>query len=373
MKLSIARGDLLRGLTTASGVANRKTSMPILSCVLLTADNDALRVRATDLSIGVSGYVDAKVEDPGAIAVEAKQLIDIARNLSDDEIHIEAKEDQLTIQCGRSNFELAGMAGGEFPAFQQADEDAPSVKIMAADLRQLITSTQYAISMDIIRPVTCGMYLKCVDNRMITAAMTGLRLAKAECDAEGTGLEVMVPERGVDEIRRICSANPSATLSLSTSKGYLFVDADDYMVTARLLEAAFVNYERFMVVDEYDDIPISKAMLSTIKRAMIVSKDNTIRLCITKDMMAVTAGSGRNKVREEIPIEASFVSPDETEKVVYCNAQYLLDAIGGIVEDNAHMRLKGLRDPMLIMSNDGAFVGLVMLISKESADPRQKS
>jgi DNA polymerase-3 subunit beta len=152
MKLTIAKGDLQRGLARLQAIVEKRSSMPILANVLATAsgkgDNGKLELAATDLEVGIRGAQFAKVSKPGALTVSARKLYDIVRELPDETIQLESTSNNyLDLRCGRSHFTLAGTDAEEYPSLPEFSPEK-MVKLQAAVLSQMIEGTVYAASLD---------------------------------------------------------------------------------------------------------------------------------------------------------------------------------------------------------------------------------
>ena len=166
MKLSIDKVDLQRGLARLQAIVEKRSSMPILANVLVTAsgknENGRLELAATDLEVGIRGSQPAKVAKPGALTISARKLYDIVRELPDETIQLEATSNAyLEIHCGRSRFTLAGASAEEYPSLPDFSPGR-MVRLQAAVLSQMIEGTMYAASLDETRYNLNGVYFEVV-------------------------------------------------------------------------------------------------------------------------------------------------------------------------------------------------------------------
>src|SRR5919201_1538588 len=177
MKLTITREQLQEGLIAVAASVPAKTTLPILSNILLEATKDGLRLSGTDLDIAVSTVVPASVDQEGAITLPARKLVEIVRELPSAAIRLtSAGEQRVTIECGRSRFKLLGLPREEFPAFPAVKFDA-AWRASPGDLQKLIGHVAFAASTEESRPILNGVLWELRPERMRMVATNGPRLA----------------------------------------------------------------------------------------------------------------------------------------------------------------------------------------------------
>ena len=173
MKFSVSKEKLLAGLQTVQNVVSTRTTLPILSNVLLQAEEGQLRLTTTDLDVGVSGRVDAQVEKPGATTLPARRLATIVRELPTSEIQIEIDAKNVaSIRCGQSFFKIMGLPEEEFPPLPKF-QDAKVFTLSQKDLRDALKKTAYAISTDETRYVLNGILFSFKENKLTMVATDG--------------------------------------------------------------------------------------------------------------------------------------------------------------------------------------------------------
>jgi DNA polymerase-3 subunit beta len=200
MKLSIEKADLQRGLARLQAIVEKRSSMPILANVLLTAsgkgEDGRLELAATDLEVGIRGSQPAKVQKAGALTISARKLYDIVRELPDEPIQLEASANAyLDIRCGRARFALAGTNAEEYPSLSESSP-ARMVRLQAPVLSQMIEGTMYAASLDETRYNLNGVYVEVLPDtgRIRMVATDGHRLALVE-RAAGSDLSGLATKR----------------------------------------------------------------------------------------------------------------------------------------------------------------------------------
>src|SRR5215213_9616708 len=209
MKLTITREQLQEGLVAVAASVPAKTTLPILSNILLEATKDGIRLSGTDLDISVSTTVAASVDQEGAITLPARKLVEIVRELPSAAIRLTASgEQRVTIECGRSKFRLLGLPREEFPAFPTVKFDG-SWRTSSKDLQKLIAHVAFAASTEESRPILNGVLWELRPERMRMVATNGHRLAKMELPLTSVGApseNLIVPPKALDQVRRLFPA-----------------------------------------------------------------------------------------------------------------------------------------------------------------------
>ena len=219
MKLTITREQLQEGLVAVAASVPAKTTLPILSNILLEATKDGIRLSGTDLDISVSTTVSASVDQEGAITLPARKLVEIVRELPNAAIRLTASgEQRVTIECGRSKFRLLGLPREEFPAF-------PTVKFeggwrtSSKDLQKLIAHVAFAASTEESRPILNGVLWELRPERMRMVATNGHRLARMDVPTPPAGssaqADLIVPPKALEQIRRLFGADEEVEIARS--------------------------------------------------------------------------------------------------------------------------------------------------------------
>src|SRR5438552_3670584 len=206
MRFTISREKLQEGLGAVAASIPAKTTLPVLSNILLETTERGIRLSGTDLDIAVSTEVAADVETQGAITIPAKKLSEIARELPPSPVKIAAAgEQRVTLECGRSRFKLLGLPKDEFPAFPGVKFDQ-SWRVKSGDLQKLIQHTSFAVSTEESRPILNGVLWELKPESMRMVATNGHRLAKMEMVIKSTGTpaaDLIVPPKALDQIKRL--------------------------------------------------------------------------------------------------------------------------------------------------------------------------
>jgi len=211
MKFSISKDKLLEGLSTVQNVVSTRTTLPILSNVLLQASDGEIRLTTTDLDVGIRGSVEAQVERTGATTLPARRLLSIVRELPSSEIYFDVDTKNFaSIRSGSSYFKILGLPEEEFPSLARFEE-AKIFTIAQKDLKDGLKKTSYAISVDETRYVLNGILFSFKDNKLTLVATDGRRLALVDLEVEfpsSQETEIIVSTKAVTEIQRFVANTP---------------------------------------------------------------------------------------------------------------------------------------------------------------------
>jgi DNA polymerase III subunit beta len=325
MKVSITREKLQEGLAAVTGSIPTRTTLPVLSNILLETEEGGLRFSGTDLDTAVSIRVPAEIEAGGAITAPAKKLQEIARELPPAPVSLQAQGDAITITSGRSRFRLNGLAKDEFPAFPTVPFEG-SWRTTGQELNQLISHVSFAVSTEETRPILNGVLWELRGNEMRMVATNGHRLAKMtipRTDGGGEG-ELIVPPRALQQVQKLF--RPDENVEVSRSENHLGFRGVNVQIYTRLIEGPYPNYEQVIPKDN-DKILIADraALTAAIRRMAIVASDQThrIRLSIGGPMMRFSVQTpDLGEGSEELPVE---YQGDPIE--IGFNANYLLELL----------------------------------------------
>src|SRR6187455_2186641 len=341
MKLTITREQLQEGLVAVAASVPAKTTLPILSNILLEATKDGIRLSGTDLDISVSTTVPAQVDQEGAITLPARKLVEIVRELPSAAIRLTgAGEQRVTIECGRSKFRLLGLPREEFPAF-------PGVKFEggwrapAKDLQKLIAHVAFAASTEESRPILNGVLWELRADRMRMVATNGHRLARMDlpitsATAPGGG-DLIVPPKALEQVRRLFPAEED--LEIAQGDNHLGFRSPFTAVFTRLIEGPYPNYEQVIPRDN-DRVAISDkvALVSALKRMSVIASDQThrIRLSFNSGLLRFSVQTpDLGEAQDELPIRFTGDPLD-----IGFNANYLLEILRFMPTDEVRITLK---------------------------------
>jgi len=358
MKLSIERAALLRSLNHVQSVVERRNTIPILSNVLMKAEDGTLTLATTDMDLELNEGVAANVSSPGSTTAPAHTFHDIVRKFpdgSDVEIELNAEGTQMTVSAGRSQFKLSCLPIQDFPEIGAGDLPA-SFALPAADLRALIDRTRFAMSTEETRYYLNGIYVHEAESdgvKVLRAVATdGHRLARFEMPlpegAEGMP-GVIVPRKAVGELRKLID-EAADTIQISLSESKIRFSFDHVVMTSKLIDGTFPDYQR--VIPEGNDKVVEvdpKIFTSAIDRVSTISdgKSRAVKVTMNGKHMTISASSPEaGSATEELEVNG------DTDIEIGFNAKYLLDITSQIEGDSAcRLTLADAASPTIIQQN----------------------
>jgi DNA polymerase-3 subunit beta len=353
MKATVERATLLKCLGHVQSVVERRNTIPILSNVLVEAENAGLKLMATDLDLQVVDSIAASVATPGATTVSAHTLFDIVRKLPEgSQVEISVSGDKMAIIAGRARFNLATLPRDDFPMI--AESDLPTKFALPAEtLRQIIDKTRFAISTEETRYYLNGIFLHVVDGKLNAVATDGHRLARVTIDAPaGSGgmPDIIVPRKCVAEVRKLLD-EVSGDIEVSLSATKIRLRAGTAVLTSKLIDGTFPDYSRVIPTKNDRLLKVeTKTLAEGVDRVSAIASEKTraVKLSLGQDKVTLSVTSPESgTAAEDVP--ASYAS--EAFDVGF-NARYLLDILGEIESDELEIHLADAAAPTLIRESD---------------------
>ena len=354
MKATIERATLLKSLGHVHSVVERRNTIPILSNVLLEAQEDgALRLMATDLDLQVDESVPANVSQPGATTVSAHTFFDIVRKLPEgSQVELSAAEGKMQVVAGRSRFNLSTLPRDDFPVI--AEGDLPTrFELPAATLRQIIDKTRFAISTEETRYYLMGIFLHIADDQLKAAATDGHRLARvtvAKPDGADGMPDVIVPRKCVTELRKLLD-ELEGTVEVSLSPTKIRFGLGSAVLTSKLIDGTFPDYNRVIPTGNDKLLKLDpKTFSAGVDRVSTIASEKTraVKINVDRDKVTLSVTSPENGVAtEELPAD---YAADGIE--IGFNARYLLDILSEIDGDTVEVHLADAAAPTLLREND---------------------
>lgn len=377
MELTISKRDFVRGLARTHGVADRKSSMPILSNVLLTTEGPStLRFASTDLYVSMSSLAPADVQKGGSVALGARVLFDIVKALPEGDVKLTVGEQHAArLSCGKVQYRIVGMPGEDFPALPDPGRAAFS-EVEAAGLADLIAKTSFSMSTDETRPHLSGALFEGEGKLLRMVTTDGHRLSKAERKTDGAAMlnfSMLLPHKGVGELRRIlddvaggaerAKGDARPTVSVATAAGSAFFKSDSVTMSAKLVEAKFPPYSQVIPSGFERRVIVGRvALVDALRRIALVASDRSggVRLKLAPGKLSVSSENpdvGEGSEEMEVDYAGG-------ELLIGFNARYVLDALAALTEDDVALELSGELDPGVVrpvadpLVTD--FVGVIM-------------
>ena len=367
MKATIERATLLRGLSHVQSVVERRNTIPILSNVLIEAqDGGTMRLMATDLDLQIDETIPAAVDQPGAITVSAHTLFDIVRKLPEGaQVELSAAEGRITVNAGRAKFTLATLPRDDFPMI--AEGELPTQFEMPAEaLKQIIDKTRFAISTEETRYYLNGIYLHTANGAqgetLRAVATDGHRLAQFEIPlpSGAAGMPgVIIPRKTVGEVQRLLdSGEQEISIELSTSK--IRFTIGDVVLTSKLIDGTFPDYGPVIPLNNSKILQVDKHEFeNAVDRVSTVSSERgrAVKLSLNGGKMTLSVNNpDSGSATEELEVEYEADALD-----IGFNSRYLLDIAAQIESETAVLKLADPGSPTLIQDKDGGHALYVLM------------
>jgi DNA polymerase-3 subunit beta len=339
MEVKIQRSQLLSHLQRAQNIVERKTTLPILAHILMETESSALRLSSTDLEVGVTEACDAQIVKAGSTTIHARKFFEIIREIPEGEIHLKQTEEQLEIRAGRSRFRLRSLSPEEFPKIP-AIETTESIKLSADVLLEMIQKVFVSVSLDETRYTLTGILTHMVREndetvlRMVSTdghrlSFCERKLADTDClsgfqnDPEGQERDIILPKKGVQEIRRLMEEG-GGDLEFGLFQENAFIRKDNLSMIMRLVQGKFPDDRAVFPGQIESTITADASVLEdSLRRVSVLSteKSKGIRFSVQPGKLTFFSNSPEIGEAEE---EVDVVYQGEPFEVAF-NGRYLLD------------------------------------------------
>ena len=369
MELTLPKSDLSKALLVTQSVVERKTTMPILANVLLSATENHLRISSTDFEITALVNVKANVRTTGSTTVSAKVFSDIVRELSDGDVSLKLTEgERLEISSSNSKFKMVGVSADEYPSLPGIAAEVVG-RISSKQLMEMINKTLYAVSQDETRFNLNGVCFELVGEgkkseaalRMV--ATDGHRLAMITRPIEKLAFSdrIIVPKKGLAEIKKILDSDSDKLIGIDVKDGFLLIETEEAKLSMRLIDGEFPDYNQVLPKRKGMTANVPTAGLAqALKRVslMVTDKGKGVRFDFSKGELRVSSSSpelGEARESLEIKYEGDPLS-------IGFNARYLMEIAFSLEENEAFiMELNGELGPgKFYAESDESYVGVVM-------------
>ena len=345
MEFLIKRNVFLEGIQRTLGIVDRKTTIQILNNVLIKAENEKVRIIATDREIGLIADYDAKIVTPGEITIGARKLFEMIREIDGDEINFKKLEnDWVNIICKKIVYRIPGISADDFP--DVADKrDIDFLKIERGVLKEMIGKTFFAISTDEMRANLNGVYLELEGDRIGMVSTDGHRVSivsmelKDEISEEQRFGGIIIPRKGVNEIRRLVEDGKEHA-EMGVKDGKYVLKMDDIVLRVGLIEETYPDYRRVIPKNKGIEIMVDKLkLLHSLRRMDVMSSDrySGVKIELTENKMILNSTNPDvGEANDEIDISYEGVDLE-----IGYNVKYLIDAIEVINENLISFEMRG--------------------------------
>ena len=358
MNITISKDLLNLGLRRVLPVVSNRTTMPVLSNILLEVEGESLILTATDLEVSVRCTLPALVQETGATTVPAKKFGQIVASLIGGDVSLSTDENQSTaISCGRSFFRIVGLDPAEYPRDSEFTEEWV-IELPADTLRKALTKVSFACSVEEGQHVLNGTLMSIRSGIMTVAATDGRRLALIECplDGEVPDGDVILPAKVVAELEKILEGDQKVRVRFSDAR--VAFETADTTITSKLVEGTYPNYRRVVPEGFSRSVAIPRSEFADVvaRVSMVVSEDSAaVKMSLNDTEMIVSAFSNEFGEAKE-PLDVSY----EGEPVeISFNPDFFADPLRRLECDQLIMQFNDEFSPVALSGDEG-FLYVIM-------------
>ncbi len=367
MKLTINRKELLKALSRVQGIAGKSQTMPVLSNILLVADDQGVEITATDIEIGIRGKYAADVEKPGAVLVSAKKLYDIVRELPEENVKIQVGESNwVSISSGGAKFKLLGLSKDEYVQFPEITSDN-MISLSAELLSDMVKKTLFAAAENDARYVLNGLLIHMqpkgqgLSIRIVGTDGHRLAMVQRSLPAKGTNSKFVVPKASMVELKKLLGEVETGTeIQIAATNSHFLYKQIGMTMFSKLIDAQYPNYEQVIPNNNHKKVIASKDPLAqALKRVSILAKEktNAVKIQFGSSMMQLaTNNPDVGEAKENVAVNYAGADIE-----IGFNVQYMLDSITGISDTNVILSLCDNVSPCVVTADgDPGYTCVVM-------------
>jgi len=349
MDVILDRDAFLKGLQMVQNIVEPRQTLPILANVLLETEEGTVRLTATDLEVGARVSVPARVVGKGAITVSARKLAEIVKELPAAAVAVKVGDNSgVSLKCGGVTYKLVGMPPDDFPPVVPASP-ATWLTLEARALRDMLTQTSFAVSHDETRYALNGVLFSLSGKELRLVATDGHRLALSVRPVGEAGRAVtgIVPRKAITEIMRVLGAGEEVQLGITDNQFVL--QMPNFVMTARLIEGQFPNYEAVIPKGHPGKLLIGRtAVAAALRRVSVMAEERNkpVKLVLAPAVLRLSASSQDMGEAEE-SLDVDYAGE---EIAIGFNSKYLLDAIGPVEHEQIVLEFKDGLSPGVVKS-----------------------
>src|SRR6185503_13978669 len=364
MRFTISKEQMMGGLQAVQNIVGSRTTLPILSNVLLRGEEGKLELTATDLDVSVSCVVNVEIKKAGAFTVPVKKFFGIVRELTASELEVEVDEKNVCkLKAGASYYKLNGLAAEEFPPLPQFSEKKKIV-FPQEKVKGMLRRTSFAVSTDETRYVLNGIFVSLKEHKLTFVSTDGRRLALTEEEVELTPeneAEFILPTKAINELNRLLQVNGEVEIKFTENQASFQLrdeKGSSILLITKLVEGNYPNYKQVIPGEASERVSLGREeLLQALRRAEIMTseKSNSVKLAFTKNNLTITAntpevGEGR---------ESLAINYKGKDLAIAFNPGYLMDPLKALDNDEIFLELTDELSPGVVKIN-GPFLYVIM-------------
>lgn len=369
MKIVCTKSSLLQGVNVALKAVSNKTTLPILECILLEANNQTITLTANDMELGIETVIDGSIDETGKIALNAKLFSEIVRKLPDNDITITTNaSNQAVITCEKSKFTISGQTGDDFPLLPEIEKQQ-SITISQFTLKEVIRQTIFSISDNESNKLMTGELFEISDNNLKVVSLDGHRISIRNIELKDCyeNIKVVVPGKTLSDLSKILNGDTEDDVHIYFTNKHILFEFDQTIVVSRLLEGEYYNINQMLSTDYETKIQINKKeFLNCIDRASLLIRESDkkpIVINIQDEAMQLSIQSFIGSMKEEI-----YIRKEGKDLLIGFNPKFLMDALRVIDDEVVDIYLVNPKAPCFIKDASQSYVYLILPVNFNAAN-----
>ncbi len=372
MKVTVLQENLARGLGIVSKAVSPRSTLPVLANVLVASDEGRLRLSATNLELGITCWIPARIEEEGSTTVPSRTFNDLVSTLPSDQVllKLDVKTQTLNVRGGTSTNDIKCIDAQEFPPLPVPDLDG-AVQINVGDFREMIHQVVFAASSDEARPVLMGVLVQVDKDKLTMAAADGFRLSVRKAVLSTPALapvSAIVPSQALKELARVATDGEEPIyMVLPKGRGQVVFRVKDVEVVSQLIDGTFPDYQQIIPRKYNSRTLVSTAsLLKACKQAEIFAREgsNVARFNIKTaqgemqpsevEITATSEETGKNETIVEATVDGSGV-------LIAFNVKFLREVLEVVKTPNVALETSAANAPGVVRPvGDDNFLHVIM-------------
>ncbi len=368
MKIHCDKNKLAKSISISLKAVSAKTTMPILECILIEADERGIVLTTNDMELGIETKVEGTIEQKGKIALDAKIFSEIIRRLPDNIVTIETDEQyHATITCEKAKFNIPGKEGDDF-AYLPSIEKKQYVSLSQFTLKEIIRQTIFSISDTGNNRMMSGELMEVQENTLKLVSLDGHRVSirKVTLKDSYDPVKVVIPGKTLNEISKILTGDADSEMLIFFSQNHIMFEFDDTIVVSRLIEGEYFHIDQMLSGDYETEITINKReLLNCIDRSTLLVKESDkkpVIIGVQEDHMELKLVSSMGSMREDIQIEKHG-----KDILIAFNPKFLMDVLRVIDDEEIHIYMVNPKAPCFIRDQEESYIYLILPVNFNAA------
>ena len=365
MIIRAQKTELQRAIRTVMSAIPGKTTMDILTCILIDATVDQIKFTATDTELGIETVVSGEIDERGLICIDAKLFSDIVSKLPSSEVTITTDSNlQIRITCENTELRIVGKDGTEFASLPSIDRENPVVMSQFA-LREMIEQTIFSIAVNDANKLMTGALLETNENEIRMVCLDGHRIAirRMKLDEVVPTFKVIIPGKTLSDLQKIMSGEEEDKVHIYFTKNEVLFDLEGTIVVSRLIEGTYFRIDQMLSNDFDTKITVRKADLSaSVGRAMLFTSESEKRPLVVsitdRDMNLKINSPARGSMSDDIQI-----TKEGKDLMIGFNPKFVADALNVIRDDEITIYFLNSKSPCFIRDEQQSYVYLILPVN----------